>query len=97
MNEVKAADGKVYALPDNPVWRTGPPPEIGWWPASYNDNVDVLRYWDGSRWSFNVRPSESQRRAGVEGLKNMFRFAKGIKWSDRWWLTQPKGYPKDAA
>ena len=60
-NTVKANDGKTYALPDNPVWRKGPPPEIGWWPADYDldqGSIVRLRHWDGCSLSMYFLPGE---------------------------------------
>lgn len=33
------------------VWHSGPPPHIGWWPASVSRAPDALRWWDGEMWS----------------------------------------------
>ena len=42
-------------------WRSGPPPEIGWWPADWHvrPQPDCLRWWDGSEWSFCAHDSAS--------------------------------------
>ena len=92
-NTVKANNGKTYALPKNPVWRKGPPPEIGWWPASGFLNVDVLRFWNGERWSDWVRPHRDSEQAEWTKKEKAFESSE-IKWTDRWWLGQPKGFPK---
>ena len=35
-----------------PQWFSGPPPAVGWWPASIGAKfTDVYRWWDGSEWS----------------------------------------------
>jgi hypothetical protein len=91
-NEVKANDGKTYALPKKPVWRKGPPPEIGWWPADHEidrDAITRLRHWDGEHWSIFSWPRES----GFDGRFRL-RAKRDICWTDRWWLNQPKGFPK---
>jgi hypothetical protein len=89
---IKANDGKTYALPKKPVWRKGPPPEIGWWPADYQINqhsITRLRHWNGKHWSILSEPWE-------DGYDGWFRLqAKHtIQWTDRWWLNQPEGFPK---
>jgi hypothetical protein len=33
------------------TWHKGPPPSVGWWPASRHRNSDLLRWWDGKWWS----------------------------------------------
>jgi hypothetical protein len=36
-------------------WFSGPPPAVGWWPASVTCNfVDIYRWWDGFVWSTAV-------------------------------------------
>jgi hypothetical protein len=34
-----------------PVWKSGPPPSVGWWPASDCYSPAAIRYWNGSGWS----------------------------------------------
>jgi len=68
-------------------WRDGPPPGIGWWPASLAATPDptALRWWDGE-WSGGVAlDGDSAERAGrIASLKSITpeRF---IRWTDRWW------------
>jgi len=67
------------------VWRSGPPPEIGWWPASWMSPPDpsVLRWWNGKYWSCCVDHSESSQRAEIRSkLKEVDAL---ILWTDRWW------------
>jgi hypothetical protein len=92
-NTVKAKDGKTYALPKKPVWRKGPPPEIGWWPASINRNPKMLRWWDGVEWGLAAEPTNRESYAAALAKKRPA--AQGaIRWTDRWWLNQPEGFPK---
>ena len=35
-------------------WYSGPPPSVGWWPASIGRDKDVLRWWNGEFWSLPV-------------------------------------------
>lgn len=93
-----ANDGKVYKLPSKPTWRTGPPPSIGWWPAT-NARVDMLevgeschyltflRWWDGKKWSQCCAfPTVTARIAAnsASGPKSSDK----IHWTDRWWENQ---------
>lgn len=92
--------GRQYIKPPRSqdcVWRSGPPPEIGWWPADcigwwpadcYDEqrgpSPSVLRWWDGE-WSGMALDGDSAERAGrIASLKSITpeRF---ILWTDRWW------------
>ncbi len=33
------------------IWHKGPPPSLGWWPASDRRTLHVLRWWNGENWS----------------------------------------------
>lgn len=35
-------------------WHKGPPPSIGWWPASVRRDSSALRWWNGEYWSVGV-------------------------------------------
>lgn len=37
--------------PIDTTWNSGPPPSLGWWPASYGQRDGVYRWWDGKCWS----------------------------------------------
>lgn len=59
------------------TWRSGPPPEVGWWPASallYKD-PQWLRFWDGKRTA-----------AADHYVFSSPEYMDRIKWTDRWWL-----------
>jgi len=34
------------------VWKSGPPPHVGWWEASHYKYIGMWRYWNGKKWSF---------------------------------------------
>jgi hypothetical protein len=36
-------------------WHKGPPPSIGWWPASHHEDDSILRWWNGEYWSVGVK------------------------------------------
>lgn len=67
-------------------WRYGPPPSVGWWPASVGNNQDTLRWWDGSTWSWcslSRKSSEAAAKfAAITALDS-----RTIRWRDRadWW------------
>jgi hypothetical protein len=93
--EIKANDGKIYKLPENPKWRSTNPPEIGWWPASLYSNILAIRYWDGQGWSYALSPRHTETLA--EKVISMEKSMDvNVRYSDRWWLNQPEGYPKIA-
>lgn len=76
---------------DQVEWFYGPPPEVGWWPASAYGNIRALRWWDGSKWSADVSDRCSaevaKRWASKEEVK---RPQSSIRWTYRWWEAKPK-------
>lgn len=74
-------------------WRSGPPPEIGWWPADNYicpdtgkpDKTELLRYYDGQWWSFSVGHSECSWYAGKVAMHQAMH-QDDMLWTDRWWL-----------
>ena len=67
-------------------WRSGPPPEIGWWPASTERQPHRLRFWNGRHWSSYATSSANARTAGEYGSRMSSDDQDRIKWTDRWWL-----------
>jgi hypothetical protein len=73
------------------TWRKGPPPSVGWWPASYWQDKSVLRWWNGKYWS---RPAEAwfelHQVAATAYIKDPC--FKDIEWTDRpaWWPERSK-------
>jgi hypothetical protein len=90
--ELRANDDKIYKLPEKPKWRLSNPPEIGWWPASICKASGVLRYWDGKVWSKSVSVDATEKTAAHFASQMTFH---EVQWTDRWWLNQPEGYPKE--
>jgi hypothetical protein len=71
-------------------WRSGPPPEIGWWPADYAAKQckpcpSVLRWWDGVTWSCVALDSDSPKFAGLVASTRTGHADRDIRWTDRWW------------
>jgi hypothetical protein len=63
-------------------WHKGPPPSIGWWPASFQRDTSSIRYWNGRWWSLDARQYHTAkyaaRRAEHEAV-----WQEGIQWTDR--------------
>lgn len=83
MNQI-TVHGKTYKLPKNPVWRSGPPPSIGWWPASAGKWLTILRWWDGIKWSEFVSVFEPEKNV-KNAAEKPSRIEFGITWTDQWW------------
>ena len=83
--QISANDRKIYTLPKNPKWRSGPPPSIGWWPASVSWFQESLRWWDGEVWSISVNRYETSRAAGKAAQHKEAGAMPFIEWTDRWW------------
>ena len=43
-------------------WHKGPPPYVGWWPASMRGDENMLRWWDGFGWSCCVHKRERKEQ-----------------------------------
>ena len=70
-------------------WRSGPPPGIGWWPASIAGKPDprFLRWWNGKHFSLGVRDDCEEWFAGATAtVPNDSSIP--ILWTDRWWETR---------
>jgi len=64
------------------TWHKGPPPSIGWWPASIRGNPDLLRWWDGSEWSFPAYIWMTAEEAAKQSALKSGR-TPNIEWTDR--------------
>lgn len=85
-----ANNGKHYTLPERPVWRDGPPPSIGWWPASASQEKCVIdiRWWNGVEWSLFAQPWDTEAEAAsVADIRHSVPYQQRIVWTDRWWLS----------
>lgn len=67
-------------------WHKGPPPEIGWWPASLVQDEQAIRWWNGKFWSVAAFPEDSAKKAATYAAKKSAHGLSWIKWTDRWWL-----------
>ena len=48
---------------DDKKWHSGPPPSLGWWPASWMKSADTIRWWDGKTWSVGASEWEGVEEA----------------------------------
>ena len=71
------------------IWHSGPPPSVGWWPASKRGDPTVLRWWNGSNWSLPVPDRTHSRKAASYARKAEPLWVDfEVVWTDRWWETR---------
>jgi hypothetical protein len=64
------------------TWHKGPPPSVGWWPASMNRDPEVLRWWNGKWWSAAAYPVfTAESAATIARRKTLYQYS--IEWTDR--------------
>lgn len=70
------------------TWHKGPPPSVGWWPASRQRDKKALRWWNGKVWSVvcysHFHANVVAKRAATATEPQI-----GIKWTER-----PASWPK---
>lgn len=71
------------------VWHKGPPPSVGWWPASAMQDPSALRWWDGERWS-----RAAYRGYTVEEISMCARERNGVGRRSILWTDRPASWPK---
>lgn len=64
------------------VWHKGPPPSVGWWPASNCRFPDAHRYYNGKWWSVAAWQELSAEEA-AERAKQKDPRQDEIEWTDR--------------
>ena len=67
-------------------WHKGPPPEIGWWPASVYKDKYSLRWWNGKYWSGVAFPYHDAHYAAFLASHHVSFVQPLIEWTERWWL-----------
>lgn len=68
-------------------WRSGPPPEVGWWPASTCKDPGFVRWWNGRWWSIGISSYCSAEKAGISAnVKSIY--SSNVLWTDRWWESE---------
>ncbi len=70
------------------TWNDGPPPSIGWWPASYDEDSDCLRWWDGTYWSV-----AAYKDTLVDDIAWCAEQKAGLQWHIQW-KHRPHDWPK---
>ena len=65
------------------VWHKGPPPSIGWWPASRAREASILRWWDGVMWSAPANKGMSPESAAEQARFRDEWNTPLIEWTDR--------------
>ena len=72
------------------LWSEGPPPSIGWWPASAYYVDGVYRWWNGSGWSKAASHHDDAEEAArvaatpYTGQDKIF------------WKQRPKNWPQES-
>lgn len=68
------------------VWKSGPPPCIGWWNASFSRSNDAWRWWDGNCWSIPAYPDYSADQAAAAAAQSRVKSHKHEVplWNDYW-------------
>jgi len=67
------------------VWRSGPPPSVGWWNASISKSPDAWRWWDGTGWSMAAYPEDSLWQVNQNATTKRDPMSKRqIEWTDYW-------------
>ena len=65
-------------------WHSGPPPSVGWWPASVFRDEKSIRWWDGYAWSMAARPTYGAIFAA--DIAEWYAHERAnIEWTERWW------------
>ena len=68
-------------------WYSGPPPSIGWWPASVTRDPKALRWWNGEHWSLACyRGMDLRQITRYSALKTENKFI--------YWTWRPSGWPR---
>ena len=72
-----------YITPYADEWFSGPPPEIGWWPASTCRDPRAIRYYDGEQWSKTARAGMAVKQAARMAKQKLY--GASVEWAKRWW------------
>ena len=63
-------------------WHSGPPPSLGWWPASIFRDSKAIRWWDGKCWSLPCYQGESLKTIASDAEQKCPKLI-GIEWKNR--------------
>jgi hypothetical protein len=64
-------------------WHKGPPPSIGWWPASTCRDCNALRWWDGEFWSIPCYKGEKHWSIELAASIKDANLPCDIEWANR--------------
>lgn len=65
-------------------WHSGPPPSVGWWPASVIRDEDALRWWNGKVWSqVAFIDDQLEEAASAAGKTVSKRESMSVEWQHR--------------
>jgi len=67
------------------IWHSGPPPSVGWWPASKYRDSQALRFYDGRWWSESLYKCDSLSMVALLGNR-VDQDQNSIMWTERWWI-----------
>ena len=70
-------------------WFSGPPPSIGWWPASVAKDQRALRWWDGVWSAAAYEGNSADTVARMARTPSYVGPVGSIRWTHR-----PKSWPK---
>jgi len=70
-------------------WFSGPPPSVGWWPASGSGWDEPIRWWDGLNWSRAALPEFSAKKAAARARRPSPFANDKIQWQHR-----PESWPE---
>lgn len=66
------------------TWHKGPPPSIGWWPASLCRDASSVRWWNGGGWSISqYEGCSASSVAHAATLRVSSYWQPQIEWQDR--------------
>jgi hypothetical protein len=65
------------------TWHKGPPPSIGWWPASSCRDPQYFRWWNGKNWSIACTKNDSTADAAMNATYPARVLADYIEWTER--------------
>ena len=72
------------------LWNEGPPPSIGWWPASAYFVDGVYRWWNGKFWSKAASHHSDAKEAGeIADTPNLNN-------EKIYWKQRPANWPKES-
>lgn len=69
-------------------WHKGPPPSVGWWPASMCEDTKMVRWWNGKKWSAATKGDVTGDPAKAKAREAWY------SQSDIKWLPRPASWPK---